>query len=200
MTKPRTIPGTQRLDVRIDGRAAYLAFAKRHGEPEEWGGRLWFRDGWSRSASDHKGPIWDPPDDPQELKAVQVRYWTQRRDFAVGLLRAAAEEARRLSLIIEANPELLDEVELESGKEVTPLQHVVRGLHTVGEGMPGAGSTVMVRRRANVTKADLAPLLTDKLERIKAAVDECDRELEELRACPRPTGSSTSTARPTTRS
>jgi len=86
----------------VDHEATFAAFCQEHGEPEddELNGQLLFADGfrWSSNRSYRAKPI-PPPSDPEELRTIQVRYWTLRRAAAVAIqaeLTALYEELRRL--------------------------------------------------------------------------------------------------------
>lgn len=76
----------------IDWRAYFLDFCNRHGGAPVLHGRdrLLFRDGWMYSAREYRGPEWRAPDDPKELRVLQLAYWTIRREevrnYRLGLI------------------------------------------------------------------------------------------------------------------
>lgn len=66
--------------IRLDWKAYFEAFCAAHGQwPVVHRGVLLFPDGWTYSQNDHMGPEWPPPDDPNELRALQRAYWLRRR-------------------------------------------------------------------------------------------------------------------------
>jgi len=77
---------TNGIVIRIDWKAYYLKFVEQHGGfPVHYLGRLLFRDGWMYSATDHKGPEWNPLYDnegkevpPEKLIELKVAYWSLR--------------------------------------------------------------------------------------------------------------------------
>ena len=66
------------VSVQIDWEAYFKDFCKAHGEPEQYGGRLIFPDGWSYGLQDYVGPEWPPPKEERELLRVQTIYWSLR--------------------------------------------------------------------------------------------------------------------------
>lgn len=93
--------------IRLDWRAYFRSFVEAHGEPIRWGKRLIFPDGWAYAALDHKGPEWPPPENPNDLRRLQKKYWDLRlamiqsqRQRLEGDLRALDEmqRARRIPL------------------------------------------------------------------------------------------------------
>lgn len=64
--------------LKLDFRAYFRNFIVEHGEPIRADGRLLFRDGWGYSATDHAGPEFPPPTDPEVLRQLQKQYWTRQ--------------------------------------------------------------------------------------------------------------------------
>lgn len=166
------------LNLRVDWRAYWHAFMAEHGEPEEWSGRCWFPDGWSYSAFDHRGPEWPPPVDPEELRQVQIKYWTQRRAFAARRFERLRIEIENVLSLVEAKPGLLRAVEVD-GKEVTALSHVAEAVQVRGDDV--LRSKVLQKRYPFLGgKADLASKLRGPQDELRRAIAECDEKLEEL--------------------
>lgn len=78
--------------VAIDWRAYFRAFCEAHGgDPVPFRGRLLFRDAWTYSSTDYRGPEWPPPDDP----APWIRaYWLIR-------IKLARMELRTVEFFLE---------------------------------------------------------------------------------------------------
>lgn len=69
-----------------DWKAYFINFcAINGGDPIEYNGRWLFRTGWTYAFKDHKGPEWPPPEDPKELRKLQVYYWNQREKQLVNI-------------------------------------------------------------------------------------------------------------------
>lgn len=85
------LPAAARYSVRIDSRATFRAFYEEHGgDPVMHGERLLFRDGWTHSATDHRGPEWPPPSDPAKALELIAVYWRRRHS----VLAAKADDLR----------------------------------------------------------------------------------------------------------
>lgn len=87
-------PSPQRAEQRIDldWRAYFIEFCRTHGEPVEWEGRLLFRDGWTYSRTDYRGPEWGPPADLAELDRLVSLYWRTRHALVKTALDATAHK------------------------------------------------------------------------------------------------------------
>ncbi len=85
MISQRAIDGEKEseLGIELDWPAYYEEFKRAHGDPIQWKGRLLFRDGWSYSLSDYKGPEYKPPTG-QRLEDLKLIYW---RIYAVLVTR-----------------------------------------------------------------------------------------------------------------
>lgn len=94
--------------IRLDWRAYFRSFVEAHGEPIRWGKRLIFPDGWMYHATDYKGPEWAPPENPDNLRALQRKYWDLRlamiqsqRQRLEGDLRALDEMQRARAIPLQ---------------------------------------------------------------------------------------------------
>jgi len=73
-------PKQKLVSVRLNWRKYFDVFCESHGkEPILLNNRLLFRDGWQYSAHDFAGPEYEPPKSERELKALKLRYWTERK-------------------------------------------------------------------------------------------------------------------------
>ena len=89
-TNPGSLP-------KLDWRAYFRAFCEAHGgDPVAHGGRLLFQDGWQYSSTDHAGPEWPPPEDPNKLLALRRFYWQRRRQIVEAEWRKLWEAVRGL--------------------------------------------------------------------------------------------------------
>lgn len=79
----------------LDWRAYFAKFCDLHGgranSPVEHNGKLLFMDGWTYSNIDHAGPEWPPPDDPTELRLLQIAYWQRRKVIVRSLAQRTRE-------------------------------------------------------------------------------------------------------------
>lgn len=159
--RKRSEPGLPDLDLALDWRAYFRAFLEAHGEPHEHGGRLWFEDGWSYSATSHAGPEWPPPSDPRELAEVRRR-WLR--------LRRAEVKAERLK-----TDRLLRQV---AGYQAVKSLPLLRRVRRTEEGADEHGRPVrLVRHEAAPVDAEAL------LFRLRGLTDEqlrCERLLREL--------------------
>ena len=90
----------RRIRIRLDWKAYFVAFCQEHGEgPLFHRGRLLFRDGWTYSSTDYKGPEWPPPEDEEELLKLLLTYWTLRRS---AVKKELVSEAIKLAQLKEA--------------------------------------------------------------------------------------------------
>lgn len=148
-------PPRRLLRFKIDWRASFMRFCREHGEPIEHEGRLVFGDGWSHSATDHRGPCWPPPEDVEKLAAIRKAYWT-----------------KRLEIVTREHTVVLDGLEavgrVAGSRGGAPL--MVRG-----QGMPGARKAGQGEAREVDMEA-----LRERLRWLAQAADECHRVLEEL--------------------
>lgn len=98
--KPPSLGQSAEGKVQIDWRGYFIEFCRAHGEPVEFGGRLYFRDGWSYSATDYEGPEWSPPADFRELDEIVTKYWTARLGTLTRSLATLTHELGRLEDLI----------------------------------------------------------------------------------------------------
>lgn len=108
--------------VEIDWPRYFRDFCAAHGgNPVAVGGKdsviLLFADGWTHSATDHAGPEWPPPDDPEQLRKLKLLYWQTRRQMVSSELTALERALRGLE-------------QLCSVKSTAPIHLTVRKLVT----------------------------------------------------------------------
>lgn len=139
-------------DPKIDWKGYFLRFCQAHGEPELLGGNLIFRDGWSYSGTDYKGPENPPSPDPIELDETVVRYWKGRRARCDQMLSKAIAVRER--------------IETEQRKRSLPLQQTV---FVQEEGTTKKGAVSL-----NTSALDL------KIKWLRADIEEADRALVEM--------------------
>jgi len=143
------------LRVDLDWEAYYVAFKEIHGDPVKYGEKLLFADGWMYSSTDPAGPEYRPPDDIVELRALQLRYWTERRRTVV----SERNYLRNLTHSLEA---------LQKEKSA-PLQ---RRVVTVNEDGKMVDSVVPL---------DIESIRMTRLLWLEGDVEECEKKLKELR-------------------
>jgi hypothetical protein len=98
--------------VELDWIAYYREFDARHGgDPVQFRGRLLWRDGWTYASTDHAGPEWAPPQDPKELKAFQLAYWSKRKAALTQQLRSLEDDVANLKETQRVRPVPLQIVE-----------------------------------------------------------------------------------------
>ncbi len=141
--------------VDLDWTAYYRRFREEHGEPVLFRGRATFPDGWQYSATDARGPEYEPPKDPTALRALLVGYWSVRRS----IVKKARDELRDLADSLEASQRRLS----------VPLQQRV----TVLDDETGR----MVTRRFDVSPGEIR---SGRLADLEHDLAECDRRLEQL--------------------
>lgn len=149
--------------VYLDWRAYFYRFMEAHGgNPVHHNGRLLFHDGWQYSATAYQGPEWPPPEG-DELKQLQITYWTLR----LNVVKPQADNLRR---------------------ELQHLHHLQKGLsaplmQAVQTWVPADGNTPG-HYRIDRTEVNLEPVKL-RLEFLEQDVKDCEAKLKELRACDR---------------
>lgn len=143
--------------VRVDWRAYWKEFSRAHGDfPVVYRNRFLFRDGWTY-AMDYPGPEWSPVNDPVILAQVIRAYWVLRK-----------RQVRRAWW--DQYCELRDLKSLQSTRSL-PLMH---------------SSTFFVQDDEGITKAQRCEGPVDfaamemEVNRLKAELDECERNLHGL--------------------
>lgn len=102
MINPLPLPAQHPLNVQFNWQKYFEAFQEEHGQGLEYKGRLLFQDGWMYSRTDHSGPEYAPPQDPEKLAKLQRAYWLIRWNIARAELIAvntaylALKEAARI--------------------------------------------------------------------------------------------------------
>ncbi len=149
-------------EVVLDWHAYYKSFLQEHYDPVEWRGRLLFADGWMYSAFDHAGPEYPPPEDPAELKGLQVAYWRLRRE----VVQAQAQALQIKLRAVEG---------LQQGKSLPlPLRYRIPN-EVVGATrrlLDDEGNAIIKSLDITAHKERLVALWQD--------VEDCDNQLKEL--------------------
>lgn len=137
----------------------FRGFMAKHGKPVDDGTRLIFSDGWVYSNCDYRGPEVAPPKDDDELRHLQLVYWTLRLEGDVHDKGARARQN-------EAHEKLRVLHELQRDRSA-PLQRYA----TVESG----GRVWYDMRRAPV---EIDPLfIEDEIRRLNKEVEECESKI-----------------------
>lgn len=96
MTK-LAIPDLNAGRIVRDWKAYFHKFMEVHGEPIKCDGRLLFGDGWGYSSTDYQGPEFPPPDDPKELRAIRLQYWTKQHAKLAAEQKALRDQIQTLT-------------------------------------------------------------------------------------------------------
>lgn len=142
--------------IRLDWKSYFKAFCEAHGEPIRHGNRLLFPDGWTYHALDHKGPEWPPPENANNLRALQIKYWD---------LRLAMIQSQRQR--IEGDLRALDEMQRA---RAIPLYEKKSFREETAD-----GTTLKMESRPIDTT-----LLTERLVWLSVEADKCVTKLKEL--------------------
>lgn len=108
LARPLPVPVQPELDgrpVEPDWKSFFQSFRAAHGMwPVVDGGRLLFPDGWSCAADSYAGPYLPPPVHPEDVIALQRRYWRRRWVIVKAERDRAEKELRRLRDLQRAVP------------------------------------------------------------------------------------------------
>lgn len=164
---------TPRPRMRVDWRQYFRDFCEKHGDPltHPSGAVLLFPDGWSYSATSHRGPEWPPPDDPQQHWEQVRLYWRLAR---LGIRRELVVAREELAGVVAA-------VQLRSACLTVTT--------TVRDPDTGAATRVSTPLDPADFRARVAELEAD-LAGAESKVRACETELLLLRL-PRPAGEPT---------
>ena len=142
------------LEVELDWEAYFKDFCNAHGKyPVVAGDLLLFPDGWRYSSTDHAGPEYPPPTDPDRLNQLLRSYWLRRYDIV-------RREYRRVDALYSSLRNL------QSGKSVTLKQRV--------SFRDDDGQVRTSAEPVNLT------LLEKRIEWLNTDVDTCLSKLKEL--------------------
>jgi hypothetical protein len=159
-----TIKDNKHVDIRPDWRAYFRSFHEQHEglthPPMHYRGRLLYSDGWTYSSTDYAGPEWAPPEDKDELHAMQLWYWSRRRWRILANIRDIRKE--------------LDAIKTVSSMHSAPLQQNV----FYDEELPGGGKK---RVKKAITLTHAVETFTEHLRRLLSEADQCDDKLGELK-------------------
>lgn len=95
-----------KLDVLVDWGAYWKKFQELHGgDPVSYKGRMLFRDGWTYSPRNVRGPEWPPPPELGQLISLVREYWNIRKNLVtveLTQLRHTMEGLRELQAVRSA--------------------------------------------------------------------------------------------------
>ena len=149
------------VEVQIDWRAYWEEFKAQHGIPVEHNGRCLFPDGWQYGMDHYWGPECLPPENKQELEALQLAYWTTRKAL---VQRELTNLQRRLSNIQEYQ-----------SCHSLPIQQRTR--------FQTEGSDGLLHWESRTEPLDLTGL-EGRIGWLANDLEECDKELKGLTGCP----------------
>jgi len=107
-------------EKKIDWKAYYQRFREEHGHGVEYKDRVLFADGWMYSLTDYKGPEYHPPNDVQQLRHLQLNYWTIR-------LKIVSDEHNGLKIKLEGLRRLQEKKSIPIEDEETDFIPDVQG-------------------------------------------------------------------------
>lgn len=148
----------KRVKVRLDWREYFLRFCQVHGEPITIGSRLLFPDGWQYASTQYQGPEFAPPDDPDQLRELQLTYWRNRRTIL-------AREYQRIK-------DVIDNLKTSQNSRSVPLQQreVIEGHNE---------ETGSKERKTRIGNVDFQSLATIE-RRVRKDINQCALYIAEL--------------------
>jgi hypothetical protein len=150
--------------LRLSWKSYYEQFKLKHGQPVLYlndkstfsNGLLLFPDGWTYSTDGYAGPEYPPPENPEDLKRLQVAYWREK----LGILKG---------LRLEAGTQLAGLRSIQDGKAM-PLRYTKPRYDE--EGRPSGVE------EASVSFQDLGA----RIDQIDLDIEECEKKITGLSA------------------